>query len=136
MPIGTPSNPFLRSLENRTLPLQNQVSISTRTCYQSPPGGQTPKQTVATRDACVTADAEVALWRAWRVDRDIAARDRLVLSYAPLVKYLASRKIRDLPAHCELDDLVSCGVVALIQAVERYDPTRGVAGIRFGRPTT
>jgi len=131
VPIGTPSNPFLRSLENRTLPLQNQVSISTRTCYQSPPGGQTPKQTVATRDACVTADAEVALWRAWRVDRDIAARDRLVLSYAPLVKYLASRKIRDLPAHCELDDLVSCGVVALIQAVERYDPTRGVAFAQY-----
>ena len=131
VPIGTLSNPFLRSLENSTLPLQNQVLPPNRWSGQRPPDGQTPTRTVATRDASVTADAEAALWRAWRVDRDIAARDRLVLTHAPLVKYLAGRKIRDLPAHCELDDLVSCGLVALIQAVERYDPSRGVAFAQY-----
>ena len=131
VPIGTPSNPFRRSLENRTLPLQNQILTPTHSSCQSLPGGQTPTQTVAIRDACVTADAEAALWRAWRIDRDIAARDRLILTHAPLVKYLASRKIRELPAHCELDDLVSCGLVALIQAVERFDPSRGVAFAQY-----
>ena len=51
--------------------------------------------------------------------------DRLVLSYAPMVKYLACRKVRELPAHCELDDLVSCGLLALIGAVDRFDPAKG-----------
>ncbi len=46
-------------------------------------------------------------------------------SYAPMVKYLACRKVRELPAHCELDDLVSCGLLALIAAVDRFDPAKG-----------
>jgi RNA polymerase sigma factor FliA len=41
------------------------------------------------------------------------------------VKYLACRKVRELPAHCELDDLVSCGLLALIAAVDRFDPAKG-----------
>ncbi|MDX6554786.1 MAG: polymerase sigma factor FliA [Miltoncostaeaceae bacterium] len=66
-------------------------------------------------------------WRAWSERRDAAARDRLVLAYAPMVRYLATKKVRDLPAHCELDDLISCGLIALIEAVERFDPTRGAS---------
>ena len=72
-----------------------------------------------------TASTAEALWRAWIQNGDIAARDRLVLSYAPMVKYLACRKVRELPAHCELDDLVSCGLLALIAAVDRFDPAKG-----------
>ena len=74
------------------------------------------------RPSSVTAEA---LWRAWVEKKDVAARDRLVLSYAPMVKYLACRKVRELPAHCELDDLVSCGLLALIAAVDRFDPEKG-----------
>ena len=77
----------------------------------------------ATTSAQPPASAE-ALWRAWIESGDVAARDRLVLSYAPMVKYLACRKVRELPAHCELDDLVSCGLLALIAAVDRFDPPR------------
>lgn len=65
------------------------------------------------------------LWCAWVTKRDSVARDRLVLSYAPMVTYLASKKVRELPAHCELDDLASCGLVALIEAVDRFDPKKG-----------
>lgn len=72
-----------------------------------------------------TAGSAEALWRAWVTNKDVAARDRLVLSYAPMVKYLACRKVRELPAHCELDDLVSCGLLALIAAVDRFDPAKG-----------
>jgi len=72
-----------------------------------------------------TAGTAEALWRAWIQNKDVAARDRLVLSYAPMVKYLACRKVRELPAHCELDDLVSCGLLALIAAVDRFDPAKG-----------
>ena len=70
------------------------------------------------------AEAE-AMWRAWRERGDGGARDRLVLSYAPMVRYLASRKVRELPAHFELEDLVSCGLLALVQAVDRFDPVKG-----------
>jgi RNA polymerase sigma factor for flagellar operon FliA len=72
-----------------------------------------------------TAEQAEGLWRRWVDDGDVRARDRLVLSYAPMVKYLAGRKVRELPAHCELEDLISCGLLALIGAVDRYDPDKG-----------
>jgi RNA polymerase sigma factor for flagellar operon FliA len=73
----------------------------------------------------LTGPEAETLWRAWRERGDARARDRLVLAYAPMVKYLASRKARELPAHCELDDLVSCGLVAVVEAVDRFDPAKG-----------
>ncbi|MGD0166708.1 MAG: FliA/WhiG family RNA polymerase sigma factor [Gaiellaceae bacterium] len=79
---------------------------------------------VASGQRLSASEAE-ALWRAWKKQRDGAARDRLVLSYTPMVTYLASRKVRELPSHCELDDLASCGLVALIEAVDRFDPEKG-----------
>jgi RNA polymerase sigma factor for flagellar operon FliA len=80
--------------------------------------------TVASGQRLSAQEAE-ALWRAWADERDGGARDRLVLSYAPMVTYLASKKVRELPSHCELDDLASCGLVALIEAVDRFDPGKG-----------
>jgi len=68
-----------------------------------------------------------ALWRNWKLRRDRAARDRLILSYAPMVRYIASRKLRELPAHCDLDDLSSSGLVALMEAVDRFDPAKGAS---------
>lgn len=73
----------------------------------------------------LTAQEAEALWRTWKTKQKVSARDQLVLSYTPMVKYLASRKVRELPAHCELDDLVSCGLVALIEAVDRFDAAKG-----------
>jgi RNA polymerase sigma factor for flagellar operon FliA len=67
------------------------------------------------------------LWRAWTTCKDEHARDSLVLAYSPMVKYLAGRKVRELPSHCELEDLVSCGLIALIEAVDRFDPRKGAS---------
>ena len=53
------------------------------------------------------------------------SRDRLVLAYSPMVNYLASRKARELPAHCVLDDLISCGLIAILEAVDRFEPAKG-----------
>src|SRR5689334_15460996 len=72
------------------------------------------------------AQAE-ALWRAWSTRKDSRARDSLVMAYSPMVKYLAGKKVRELPSHCELDDLVSCGMIALIEAVDRFDPRKGAS---------
>lgn len=80
--------------------------------------------TLTTGQRLSPSEAE-ALWRRWRDRRDTRSRDRLVLAYAPMVRYLAGRKARELPAHCDLDDLASSGLVALMEAVDRFDPARG-----------
>lgn len=66
------------------------------------------------------------LWRRLRERDDPAARDRLIVAYAPLVKYVAGRMSSALPAHVEESDLISYGLLGLIGAVERYDPDRAV----------
>ena len=74
------------------------------------------------------ADAALAdLWSRYVVDRDdTTLRDRLILHYAPLVKYVAGRVGSGLPAHVEQADLVSYGTFGLIDAIARYEPTREV----------
>jgi RNA polymerase sigma factor FliA len=67
------------------------------------------------------------LWRQYTTDKgDKALRDRLILTYAPLVKYVAGRLGSGLPAHVDEGDLVSYGLLGLIGAIERYDPERDV----------
>jgi RNA polymerase sigma factor FliA len=67
------------------------------------------------------------LWRSYRAKPDDKAlRDRLILTYAPLVKYVAGRLGSGLPAHVEEEDLVSYGLLGLIGAIERYDFDRDV----------
>lgn len=66
-----------------------------------------------------------ALWRAWTQRKDVRARDKLVFLYTPMVRYLANRKLCELPAHLELEDLISCGLIALIGAIDRFDPVKG-----------
>jgi RNA polymerase sigma factor for flagellar operon FliA len=73
------------------------------------------------------ADALLAgLWNEYVANRDPALRDRLILHYAPLVKYVAGRVGSGLPAHVEQADLVSYGTFGLIDAITRYEPTREV----------
>jgi RNA polymerase sigma factor for flagellar operon FliA len=66
------------------------------------------------------------LWRQYKSSKDQAVRDRLILTYAPLVKYVAGRLGSGLPAHVDEGDLVSYGLLGLIGAIERYDPDRDV----------
>ncbi|MGH4015594.1 MAG: FliA/WhiG family RNA polymerase sigma factor [Pseudonocardiaceae bacterium] len=68
----------------------------------------------------------VALWRAYGHDRDATLRDRLVLHYAPLVKYVAGRVGTGLPAHIDIADLVQSGVFGLVDAIERFEQERGL----------
>jgi RNA polymerase sigma factor FliA len=53
-------------------------------------------------------------------------RDELIIEHMPLVKYLLSRIVPQLPQHLDKDDLMSVAVIGLINAADRYDPTRGV----------
>ena len=66
------------------------------------------------------------LWRRYKADQDQQARERLVLAYAPLVKYVAGRMSSGLPAHVEEADLISYGLLGLISAIERFEPEREI----------
>lgn len=75
--------------------------------------------------ASLPAGAE-QLWRQFADSPDHQARDRLVLHYAPLVKYVAGRVGTGLPAHVDVSDLVQSGIFGLVDAIEKFDPERGL----------
>jgi RNA polymerase sigma factor for flagellar operon FliA len=54
----------------------------------------------------------------------VAQREKLVMEYAPLIKFIAQKIAVRLPSNIELDDLISSGVIGLMDAIEKYDPTR------------
>ena len=67
-----------------------------------------------------------SLWLEYRRTREKALRDRLIVNYSPLVKYVAGRLGSGLPAHVEEADLVSYGLLGLMSAIDRYDPERDI----------
>ena len=67
-----------------------------------------------------------AVWRRYLAQRSVEDRNRLLENYLPLVKLIAARLKGKLPAGIELDDLVSGGVLGLLDALKSFDPARGV----------
>lgn len=51
-------------------------------------------------------------------------RDQLIMDYAPLIRFVAQRISARLPSNIEIDDLISAGVIGLMDAIEKYDPSR------------
>lgn len=51
-------------------------------------------------------------------------KDKLIMEYAPLIKFIAQKIAARLPSNIELDDLISSGVIGLMDAMEKYDPSR------------
>src|SRR5690349_21516247 len=73
----------------------------------------------------ISHEETLALWKQYKESGDQQVRNRLVLTFAPPVKYIVYNKIRELPARCEVDDFISCGLEALIASIDRYDPEKG-----------
>ncbi|HYX43958.1 MAG TPA: RNA polymerase sigma factor WhiG [Acidimicrobiales bacterium] len=65
------------------------------------------------------------LWQEYKSTQSVDARNRLVLHYSPLVKYVAGRVSSGLPHNVEQADLVSYGMFGLIDAIDKFDPERG-----------
>ena len=57
---------------------------------------------------------------------DVSKRNELVMEYLPQVKRTVYRIASHLPPSIEIEDLITAGTIGLIQAIERYDPSRGV----------
>lgn len=75
-----------------------------------------------------------ALWQRWRQNQDAAARDELTQQYLWLVRYVAGRLMVGLPSHVDQGDLEGHGCFGLLEAVNRYDPERGVRFETFAIP--
>lgn len=66
------------------------------------------------------------MWAEYRDSRQPAIREKLIENYLPLVKLVAGRIAIGLPQYVEKDDLVSNGFFGLLEAIDRYDLSRGV----------
>ena|SRR5579884_2045167 len=66
------------------------------------------------------------LWNSFVAHRDPKLREQIIVQYAPLVKYVVGRLEINMPTIVDSDDVISYGTLGLIDAVERFDPTRGI----------
>jgi RNA polymerase sigma factor for flagellar operon FliA len=82
---------------------------------------------IAAEDPVAANEAALrALWEKFKATGDSSTRERLILHYSPLVKYVAGRVGVGLPPNIEQADLVSYGIFGLIDAIEKFDITRAI----------
>lgn len=67
-----------------------------------------------------------AVWDNYIKTKDVKLREELIVHYLYLVKFVAGRLYSNYGSNVEYDDLVSYGVFGLIDAIEKYDTSRGV----------
>jgi RNA polymerase sigma factor for flagellar operon FliA len=72
-----------------------------------------------------SAQEALELWREYRRTGSRELRDRLIFMYTPMVRYIVYRKVREVPAQCDVQDFLSSGLEALIRSIERFDPDKG-----------
>ena len=103
------------------------MAKTTKTTARKPPASKAKASNDNRRITIPPAvDDELgALWDAFKGSASDEARERLILHYAPLVKYVASRVATGLPASVEQADLVSYGMFGLIDALQKFEPGRG-----------
>ncbi|MEN6565653.1 MAG: FliA/WhiG family RNA polymerase sigma factor [Veillonellales bacterium] len=65
-------------------------------------------------------------WLEYQQNQNSSVRDKLIENYLSLVKLVAGRLAIGLPQHVDKDDLISNGFFGLLEAIERYDPNRGI----------
>ena len=68
-------------------------------------------------------DQEVKLlWQEFKSSGCQQVRERLIVNYLPLVKYVVGKTASKLPSHVKAEDMYSTGVIGLIKAIEKYNP--------------
>src|SRR5690606_32558480 len=70
--------------------------------------------------------SNMELWKKWKEDGLLSAKQKLIEHYLPLVDYVINRLLIGLPKNVSRDDLCSHGMVGLIDAVEKFDYERGL----------
>lgn len=77
---------------------------------------------------------ETILWEAAQTDHDTTARDELLLRHMGLVHHVARQVMRSTRVDANFDELVSAGTIGLMNAIENFDPSRGLAFSTFAAP--
>jgi RNA polymerase sigma factor for flagellar operon FliA len=88
-------------------------------------------KTMEQRSARISATEVLSLWQEYQRTSDLKVRDRLIFTFMPMVRYIVYRKVREVPAQCDVEDFLSCGLEALINSIERYDPAKGATLEQF-----
>jgi RNA polymerase sigma factor for flagellar operon FliA len=88
-------------------------------------------QTIEKQEGRAPAPEVLAIWQEYRRSGEREQRDRLIFMFMPMVRYIVYRKVREVPAQCEVEDFLSCGLEALIRSIERFDPDRGATLEQF-----
>ena len=66
------------------------------------------------------------VWTEYSDTGNTEIRERIVIDCLPLVKYVVGKVAAFAPPHCDREELIQCGIFGLIDAIERYDPTKEV----------
>lgn len=85
-----------------------------------------PEATIGRSSLAETKDETTQLWEQFKSSRDEKLRNKLIERYLPLVRYVAERLMAKLPQNVDLDDLQSAGIFGLVEAIGRFDLSRGV----------
>lgn len=72
----------------------------------------------------LSEEDELKLWKDYKATKAPDLREKLILKYAPLVKYVAGKVAIGMPKKIEYDDLVGYGVFGLLDAIDKYEPDR------------
>ncbi len=88
----------------------------------------------ATKTKMADKQNEAEIWESFFADRNDDTRNRLMENYLPIVKYTAERIYLKLPDKVEVDDLISAGIFGLMDAINAYDPGRGVKFATYCTP--
>jgi RNA polymerase sigma factor FliA len=88
-------------------------------------------ETIEKRGPRMPAAEVLEIWEEYRQGGDRGLRDRLIFMFMPMVRFIVYRKVREVPAQCDVQDFLSCGIEALIRSIDRYDPGKGATLEQF-----
>jgi RNA polymerase sigma factor for flagellar operon FliA len=79
-------------------------------------------------------DSTLNVWHAAQSGTDPEARNALMTKHLRLVKHVARQVCQSTPVDVEFDELVSAGTIGLMNAIDKFDPSRGLAFSTFAAP--
>lgn len=81
---------------------------------------------IFSKDSTASDLEDMQLWQEYKATGKEKIREKLIVKYAPFVKYVAGKIFVNLPSNIEFDDLVSYGILGLIDAIEKFDIDRNI----------
>ncbi|MGE3961793.1 MAG: FliA/WhiG family RNA polymerase sigma factor [Dehalococcoidia bacterium] len=126
MPNPRPKPNSPRSASGRTQAAADPAELSAPAAAAPTPIARGKRTRATAIEPAEQQRLNQALWQRYFDEQDPAVREQLILQYAPLVKYVMGRLAISLPSILDYEDILSFGTIGLIEAVERFDHTKGV----------